>query len=107
MRNTPSSQFDVVVTGGGIAGSTAAILLARAGASVAVVERTAVFRDRVRGEWLAPWGAAEVRRLGLTEVFERAGAHPLPWNVSRSGRPRYQATPEGDVPLTFSHPRVQ
>ena len=107
MRNTPSSQFDVVVTGGGIAGSTAAILLARAGASVAVVERTDAFRDRVRGEWLAPWGAAEVRRLGLGEVFERAGAHQLPWNVSRSGRPRYQATPEGDVPLTFSHPRVQ
>ncbi len=107
MRHARSNQFDVVVIGGGIAGSVAATLLARAGASVAVVERSDVFRDRVRGEWLAPWGAAEVRRLGLTEVFDRAGAHPLPWNVSRSGKPRYQSTPEGDVPLTFFHPRVQ
>ena len=100
-------HYDAIVTGGGIAGSAAAILLARAGARVAVIERTEVFRDRVRGEWLAPWGAAEVRRLGLESVFEAAGAHRLPWNVSRSGRPRYQSTPEGDVPLTFSHPRLQ
>src|SRR5690606_21011483 len=89
------------------AGSATAILLARAGARVAVIERTEVFRDRVRGEWLAPWGAGEARRLGLTSVLERAGAHRLPWNVSRSGRPRYQSTQAGDVPVTFSHPRLQ
>lgn len=100
-------QYDVVITGGGIAGSAAAIMLARAGARVAVIERTARFTDRVRGEWLAPWGTAEARRLGLLPAFRRAGAHAVPWNVSRSGKPRQQATPDGDPPLTFSHPRLQ
>ena len=28
-----------------------------------VLERELEFRDRVRGEWLAPWGVAEARRL--------------------------------------------
>jgi menaquinone-9 beta-reductase len=100
-------RFDVVITGGGIAGSAAGILLARAGARVALVERTDEFRDRVRGEWLSPWGVREARRLGLLPVLTRAGAHSVPWNISRSGKPRLIATPEGDVPVTFSHPRLQ
>ncbi|MCH7781182.1 MAG: FAD-dependent oxidoreductase, partial [Acidobacteria bacterium] len=36
---TPDSQHDVIIIGGGPSGSTAAIVLARAGLSVLVVER--------------------------------------------------------------------
>ena len=100
-------EHEIAVIGGGIAGSALAIALAGVGARVALIERAAVFNDRVRGEWLAPWGVAESRRLGLASVFRSAGAHEVPWNVSRSGKPRRQATPGGDVPLTFFHPVLQ
>jgi flavin-dependent dehydrogenase len=42
--------FDVVVIGGGIAGNALAAVLARAGTAVLVLERSTVYRDRVRGE---------------------------------------------------------
>ena len=58
-------SFDVVVVGGGLAGSSAASVLGRSGLEVLVLEREAAFRDRVRGEWLAPWGLLELEALGL------------------------------------------
>jgi 2-polyprenyl-6-methoxyphenol hydroxylase-like FAD-dependent oxidoreductase len=60
-----ASSFDVVVVGGGLAGSSLAITLAREGVDVLVVERDRVFRDRVRGEVMATWGTVEAKRLGL------------------------------------------
>jgi 2-polyprenyl-6-methoxyphenol hydroxylase-like FAD-dependent oxidoreductase len=62
--------FDVIVVGGGLAGSAAASVLARAGLEVLVLERETVFRDRVRGEWLAPWGILELDALGLRGVAD-------------------------------------
>ena len=52
-------SFDVIVVGGGIAGSTLAGVLARSGLGVLVVEKEARFRDRVRGEATLPWGLAD------------------------------------------------
>jgi 2-polyprenyl-6-methoxyphenol hydroxylase-like FAD-dependent oxidoreductase len=66
-------SFEVVVIGGGIAGNALATVLARAGKAVLVLERSTVYRDRVRGELFQPWGVAEARRLGLHEVLVRAG----------------------------------
>ncbi len=60
--------FDVVVVGGGLGGAAAASVLAHAGLEVLVLERETVFRDRVRGEWLAPWGILELEALGLRDV---------------------------------------
>ena len=65
--------FDVVIVGGGIAGSALAAVLAPTGMSVLVLERQVAYRDRVRGETMTPWGAAEVQRLGLEDVFLGAG----------------------------------
>jgi menaquinone-9 beta-reductase len=62
--------FDVIVVGGGLGGSAAASVLARAGLEVLVLERETVFRDRVRGEWLAPWGVLELEALGLRSVAD-------------------------------------
>lgn len=62
-------QSDVIVIGGGIAGSSAAGALARQGLSVRVLERTAVHEDRVRGEGMPPWGVAEAEKLGVDELL--------------------------------------
>ena len=62
----PTSQIpDVLVAGAGPAGCIAAILLARAGARVALVDRAAFPRDKLCGDTLNPGALAILRRLGL------------------------------------------
>lgn len=68
-----SKSYDVVIIGGGVAGSALATVLAREGRSVLVLERDTAYRDRVRGEILMPWGVAEMHRLDLESAFRAAG----------------------------------
>jgi 2-polyprenyl-6-methoxyphenol hydroxylase-like FAD-dependent oxidoreductase len=72
---------DVVIVGGGIAGGTMATVLARNGLEVLVAERETTYPDRVRGEWIAPWGVAEFKRLGLLDVLRDNGAIHVESNV--------------------------
>jgi 2-polyprenyl-6-methoxyphenol hydroxylase-like FAD-dependent oxidoreductase len=58
---------DVAIVGAGIAGAALAALLARGGLEVLLLEREPRFRDRVRGEFLAPWGVAEAMEADLFE----------------------------------------
>jgi len=76
------THFDLVVVGGGIGGSALAAKMAKVGKSVLVLEKSLVFEDRVRGEWIAPWGVKEVRRLGLYDLLLGAGGHHLDRHVS-------------------------
>ena len=71
-------KFDVVIAGGGLAGSSLAGVLARGGLGVLVVEKEGGFRDRIRGELAWPWGHAEALRAGLGEPLEQLGVVPLP-----------------------------
>jgi flavin-dependent dehydrogenase len=64
-------RFDTVVIGGGPAGSTAAILLARAGWQVALIERKAFPRRKVCGEYLSPTNWPLLKRLGVAREFNR------------------------------------
>ena len=68
-----SGSADVVVVGGGIAGSSLATVLARDGYQVVVLERQTAYRDKVRGEALACWGVAELLRLDLEKPLLDAG----------------------------------
>ena len=69
---------DVVIVGGGIAGSALAYALASRGRSVTVLESSAGFEDRVRGESMMPWGVKEARNLGVEQILLDAGAHVAP-----------------------------
>lgn len=73
------SPSEVLVVGCGIAGGALATALARAGRDVVVLEAQTEYQDRVRGEKLFPWGAAEAERLGVVDVLvEGAGAYRSP-----------------------------
>lgn len=67
--------YDVVVAGGGPAGAATALRLARAGHSVALLERSRFERPRV-GETLAPSIQPLLRELGLWSRFVAAGHLP-------------------------------
>lgn len=68
----PENQPDVIVVGGGPAGNTAAITLARNGRSVLLLERSELPRFHI-GESLLPGVIAVLQRLGLAERMEEQG----------------------------------
>lgn len=63
------ADYDAIIVGGGPAGSTAAILLAQAAWSVAVVEQQAFPRRKVCGECIAATNLALLDRLGVGSQF--------------------------------------
>jgi 2-polyprenyl-6-methoxyphenol hydroxylase-like FAD-dependent oxidoreductase len=63
-----------VIIGGGPAGSTAAILLARSGWAITLVEQHRFPRDKVCGECLSALGAEVLGRLGLFDDARALGA---------------------------------
>jgi len=76
------AEYDLIIVGGGIGGSALAQVMASAGRSVLLLERSEVYEDRVRGEWIAPWGVDEVRRLGLYDLLKVAGGHHITHHVT-------------------------
>jgi 2-polyprenyl-6-methoxyphenol hydroxylase-like FAD-dependent oxidoreductase len=76
------AEYDLIIVGGGIGGSALAQVMAGAGRSVLLLERSEVYEDRVRGEWIAPWGVDEVRRLGLYDLLKDAGGHHITHHVT-------------------------
>lgn len=75
-------DYDLIIVGGGVGGSALAATMARAGKSVLLLEKSTAYQDRVRGEWIAPWGVAEVQRLGLYDLLRTAGGWHLDIHIT-------------------------
>ena len=105
---TNSHAFDVVTVGGGMGASALAIAMARSGVRVLVLEKETKFRDRVRGEALAPWGVAEARELGISEALLQTCATEVPYLEMGFGpRNLVETTPQKEPMLTYCHPEMQ
>ena len=71
------ADFDAVIVGAGPAGSSAAILLARAGWSVALFEKQRFPRRKVCGECIAASNLPLLEALGIGPAFEAAAGPEL------------------------------
>jgi 2-polyprenyl-6-methoxyphenol hydroxylase-like FAD-dependent oxidoreductase len=78
-----NSSYDVAIVGASIAGCTAATILARAGAKVALVERrsNANAFKRICTHFIQPSASPTLDRLGLTQTLEKLGARPSGMNI--------------------------
>jgi 2-polyprenyl-6-methoxyphenol hydroxylase-like FAD-dependent oxidoreductase len=112
-----SETYDVVIVGGGIAGGALATVLARKGIAVAVLERDPMPVDKVRGEFMAPWGVAELKRLDLLDTLTAAGGiftkRNIPYDENMPGDEALPfaldlsaVLPEVPGPFCMSHPAM-
>jgi len=107
-----TKAYDIVTIGGGLGGSALAISMARSGARVLVLERTAQFKDRVRGEGMSPWGVAEAKELGIYDLLRSVGNEVRWWDwyfgkQRAFHRDLVETTPMRCPMMTFYHPEMQ
>jgi menaquinone-9 beta-reductase len=101
-------DYDAVIVGGGLGGSSLGIALAQSGARVLVIEREGRFRDRVRGEGMLPWGATEARELGIYQtLIDTCACEARWWTTPDANRDLLATTPSGLGCLDFYHPEMQ
>jgi 2-polyprenyl-6-methoxyphenol hydroxylase-like FAD-dependent oxidoreductase len=93
-------SFDALIVGAGPAGSTAAILLARAGWSVGLIEKQGFPRRKVCGECVAGTNFPLLDALGIGDQIDAAAGPPLRRVAVMQGR----NTLVGDLPA-FAHAR--
>ena len=73
-----SSAIEVAIVGGGPAGAATAILLARAGRDVVLLERSPTWHWRAAGVFASPAAVDALRRIGLDEAILERAARPIP-----------------------------
>lgn len=98
--------YDLIVIGGGIGGSALGAVMAKAGKSVLLLEQSTQYEDRVRGEWIAPWGVTETRRVGLYDLLVKAGGHHLARHVTYDETRDPAASEARTLPLGIFAPDV-
>lgn len=79
-------RTDVVVVGGGLAGSMAAAMLGRAGRDVVLVDPNATYPPDFRCEKLEQGHIKVLRRSGLADIVTSAATHSRQLWIARFGR---------------------
>jgi len=77
--------FDVLIAGAGPAGSVAALVLARAGVAVKLIDRATFPREKLCGDTINPGTLAILRRLGLASPIEERGLRVAGMRVTGPG----------------------
>lgn len=88
---------DVVVVGAGPAGSIAALVLARAGVTVRLLDRSSFPRDKLCGDTLNPGALAILDRLGVGDRIRRAALPITGMTVTGPRRAVVRATYPADL----------
>ena len=106
-------DYDIITVGGGLGGASLAKAMTERGYKVLVLEREKQFKDRVRGEFMSPWGVAEAKELGVYDtLLATGGHHPTVFDArigpaSTGDRDLAATTPQGVHALTMYHPALQ
>jgi len=103
-----SEQYDIITVGGGLGSSALAKVMAERGKRVLILEREREFKDRVRGEFMTPWGVAETHELGIYKPIIEGGGNEAPYVELGFGQRDFRSTTPQQLPaLGFSHPEMQ
>ena len=94
-------DYDLIVIGGGIGGCALSITMAKHGSKVLLLEASEVYEDKVRGEWIAPWGVKEVNRLGLYDLLMGAGGHHVATHVTYDETRTAEDSETAPLPLSI------
>ncbi len=70
-----TTDTDIVIVGGGLSGTIAAITFARAGHRVTLIDRNAIPPEEFRVEKIGGDQIAKLKRLGLFDVLEASATH--------------------------------
>lgn len=100
MNQSARDQFDVLIIGGGIAGSLAAWTFSRDGLSVALIDEREMAAPFFRAERISSLAVGEMRRLGLSSIVDQF-ALPLESTAVVKGARVERVTTEVDysIPL--------
>jgi flavin-dependent dehydrogenase len=85
--------FDVIIGGGGPAGSSAAIQLARSGLHVLLVEQKKFPRPKLCGEFISPECRQHFQKLGVADAMTCHGPSMLTETVFYSARGQHVTVP--------------
>ncbi|MGH8523009.1 MAG: FAD-dependent oxidoreductase [Gammaproteobacteria bacterium] len=103
-----SDTYDIITVGGGLGSSALAKAMAEEGKRVLILEREREFKDRVRGEYMTPWGVAEARELGIYDLVRDTCGTDAPFvDLGFGPRELISTTPQRLPALGFCHPEMQ
>ena len=84
MGTGTASRAQVVIVGGGPAGSSLGFALARAGIDVLLLDRARFPRPKPCAEYLSPQASRVLSSMGALDAVERSGAAQLAGMVIRA-----------------------